>query len=251
MGAAWKAWTKKEVNILLEMKRDGATHAEVLAALGRTAVSRVCDWWKRYGTPKRQRRLTPRLEARVRRLHAEGHPMLAVARRVGVCERTMRKWFARLGLVPNGKDSPQYREARRRELRCRAHRQGQTMTEQRLEMGRVRAAHMGWPGAETPRQAEVLSLLESGPKTAAEVGAALGLRRSRSVSGGKVYWLDHAATYHLKRLAALGLVGARRGDADGRKFTYRLADGVRRHEPAGGAVERNRQGSPRKGRVTA
>jgi hypothetical protein len=187
-----KPWTAKAVREAVALIAAGSTHAEAAAAVGRPGGGRMLGKYWRRANPRHERRpgLTPERRELLARWHAAGWALERMAARLAASVSITRRWLKALGLaMPD----------RRRASRPRPARVAAKYAATRLENSRLACDAMGWPEATRPMDARVLSLLEAGPKTAAELAQALGYRL-----GGPFY-----------RLVALRLVECvgRRGRA--------------------------------------
>jgi hypothetical protein len=211
----------KDLREAVRLRRAGWTYPRIGRLLGRTAAS------VRKAVPRAAPDLrTPRpalaaLEARLRDLHARGHPDREVARRLGLHHATATSWRKRLGLADN-RHSPRRRAWYGRHARAVAHKFGKPhLRAVQEEVYRLRAAGAGWPDAISPQEVEVLDLLaDRGPLSGAEVEAARGVRR-------------HTTWRLMSGLIGRGLVVRQdRGREGGGRAPslYRLADGVGRHQ---------------------
>lgn len=223
-GTKLRPWTALERERLRLWYREKVPLAEVARRLGRTrtqvygAVVRFCR------DRARHRRLDD-YARRIRTLHSRGHTSNEIARRLGLSTGSLHYWMRRHGLAANGKDPGVFRAVKRREY-ARVWR-GESLTDARVAVHAAEAARRGWPQARTPRQADVLDLLEAGPLPTKEIAARLG------VDGGCHGRYGYpSAKQHLGNVAALGLITRERCPADGRVTLWRLADGVRRHVAA-------------------
>lgn len=189
-------WTHKQIARLLELKAAGATLAQIAVELGHSRNS-VVERWRRHGQPRRYHRATAAILARIRRLAAAGHHAAAIARRLGISEGLLSRWRYRHGLElpdgrgPGGSLTPEHRR--------------------RVAVGvqdawRRKAASLGWPMANSPTQARLLSDVLAGANTTARMRA-LG-RDARVIFST------------LKALLALGYLSR---EHDGRQYVYTIA----------------------------
>lgn len=192
--------------------------AWVASQLGRSEFA-VTSMAKRLGLCRRRKRLREYGD-QIRRLHDLGQTSNAIARALELGAASVRSWLYRHGLVPRGKDPA----VRSRLKRAEYLRRSIGLAEARLASWAAQAAGRGWPQVRTPRQADVLDVLESGPKSAAAVAEALGLPRPSRGSQRMVTFLRYLETR--------GLVVDATDPAICRPRLYRLADGVCRRLPA-------------------
>jgi hypothetical protein len=214
-----KPWTMGEIRLLRQLW--GTLPAiEIAVRMGRTVLS-VSRRAHELGLCRRHKRLSD-YGRRIRSLHARGHTDNEIARRLGISTGSLHHWMRQHGLEANGKRPEIFREVKRREYR-RVWREV-SLTDARCLVHAAAAAARGWPQARSPQQADVLDVLEGGPKSGREIAAALGQP-----------WRDEgsaAVSAHLRYLAKKGLIADSQSPADGRMTIYRLADGVRRHVAA-------------------
>lgn len=228
MSRAQKPWTAKERDWLRVVW--GTMPATSIAArLGRSELA-VRDAATRFGAQRRRNRRLDDCGRRIRNLHARGHTAKAIAARLGLSHAGLWAWLRRHGLRPNGLDPAVIRRVKQAEYRRVW--KDRHLTQARTEVWAAHTAARGWPQARTPRQADVLDVLESGPKVGREIAQALGLCWCRGLGNPTLSEL-------LRYLRAQGPIVSDRSREDRRQVIYRLADGVRRHVP-----ERERSEGP-------
>lgn len=217
-----RPWTAKERDWLRSVW--GQVSPDACAdRLGRTVMA-VRDAASRFGAvpaERRKRKIGDHAE-QIRRLHRRGLSGKAIAERLRLPPASLWHWMRKHGLVPHGKDPAVFRQIKRREY-ARVWSES-SLTQARLDVHAAEAARRGWPQARSPRHADVLDALESGPKIGREVTEALGLAWDPSNGNANV-------TVMLRYMRARGLVASERSHTDGRQVVYRLADGIRRHVP--------------------
>lgn len=155
------------------------------------------------------------LRQRLAAWHAEGWTTRRMAEELGVHAATVGRWLRRMGLACPG-CTAEVRAVLAQHVRRRARANGfRNWGHWQGQRRRVEAARLGWPAARNAGDARVLSYLAEHPDaTRADLRA--GQPHPRRLARS------------LERLQHQGLVVN-----DGRRPRhYRLAPGVRRHEPA-------------------
>lgn len=158
-----RPWTAAEVHRAAQMRRAGATHKEIAAALGRRWGAVKARLYQA-GCTAPVRRLTPAVRRRLLAMAARGLYQRRMARELGVSSGTLARWVAALGLeLPKGHRGT-----------CTPG-QAERIAMRHAERRRSQAAALGWPEARTPHEARVLGLLAAeGPLRAGRIRERLG-----------------------------------------------------------------------------
>lgn len=232
-----KPWVPSEERFVREHYRRMSVRA-IAEKLGRTA-SAVYRWADRDGIMQRRRAWTEDMDARARKLHAEGWSDAEISDEVGFCRRAVGEWRQRGGLGSNA-NSQRRRDAVAALTRLQCEDNGvASLAEIRSVQRRMQAVRRGWPAECTPRMCDVLDQLLIEPKTRRDLCAAIGVRWHRckalQTSNGKSV---------LQALIDLGLVercgrlayGAGKGKT---QYVYALAAGIVPSRPRPVADERS------------
>jgi DNA-binding transcriptional ArsR family regulator len=191
-----RPWTARDARELAALRKAGWTVPGLAARFGRTANA-IRAALTRLGCARPRPRRPDDLAARVRSCRRLGRA--GVAARLGVHPGTLDRWLREAG-VPGFRAVPRDTRERQATAARDRHRRG--------------AAALGWPQADTPSEAAILSALASGGwMRPGGVASATGSTHRSSLSG------------RLARLLRRGLV-ERRGSK--RWCEYRLAAHLRR-----------------------
>ncbi len=219
-----RPWTAKDLETLKRL------HAKIgidgVAKLLRRTPAAVQNMWSRSGlAPGRTAPITESEGGTIVHMWDQGRTDREISAKIGHSVSQISHYRHRHGLVRHDGMSAHARRlsgqrSRRRlkqDLGCDSFRELQSL------LHRVEAAKKGWPQADTPRQADMLEVLASGPKTKQEVAARVG-----GVCRSKNNQYVMSAFMRLVRKGLVVNVGRARPGTMQRRCLYALAPGVKK-----------------------